>query len=338
MVEEAVSLTKRLIAPAILAAVFVGLLLYARYYETGPTKKEKAEEAKKPAVLKIKPAEITGVEIDGANGKIVMRKKDGLWRMSKPLDARGDMIAMDSVTGALSGLRAKAKIPGGRINLKDYGLDKPEYAIKVSGGGKGDAAIKIGSKAPVGEGTYVMREGDPAVYIVEDMNLAPFRKTVMELRDRSIVDNMRQPEIKSVTVTAGDRGTACMKRPGRKDKNKAAKDAGGKKTKPLPEWYFKNRETADCEAAKDDLLGELEFTEAMGFVDSPGANPAEYGLDAPEYLLDVEFSKRRPVRLEFGKTDGDKVYVRNAARNEIYEINSAFIQKIDGFRKTASKL
>ncbi len=329
-------MTKRMAVLIVLAVVFAGLLFYVRSYEVGPTAKEKADETKLPVVLKLKPSSIARVELECADGKIVMRKKsDGLWGMSSPVRTRGDMIAMESITDSISYMRAKTKIDDKKIRLSDYGLDKPACRVEASDGRKTIAEIEVGGKSPFGDATYVKRAGDTAIYIVDEVNVAPFRKTVNELRDRSVIDNIRRSEIRAVSVTAGGRGSICEKRIGGGKESATEK---GKKKKPLPEWHFGNRKTADCESAMDGLLSEVDFMQVAEFVDSPAADPAVYGLADPAYLLEIRFTKKAPLRLEFGANMNGGVYVRNDTRKEIYRIDPALIEKLETFRKESSKM
>lgn len=328
-------MTKRMAVLIALAVVFAGLLFYVRRYEVGPTTKEKAAETKLPVVLKLKPSSIARVEIECADGKIVMwKKKDGLWGMSSPVRTRGDMIAMESITNALSYIRAKTKIDDKKIRLSDYGLDKPACRVGASDGRKTIAEIEVGGKSPFGDATYVKRAGDASIYIVDEVNVAPFRKTVNELRDRSVIDNIRRSEVRSVSVTAGGRGSVCEKRTGGGKESATEK---GKK-KPLPEWHYGNRKTADCESAMDGLLSEVDFMQVTEFVDNPSADPAVYGFADPAYLLEIRFAKKAPLRLEFGTNMNGGVYVRNDTRKEIYRIDPALIEKLETFRKESSKM
>jgi len=323
--------TKRLFTMAALAAAFAGLLLYVKFYESGPTKKERQDEAKKPAILKAKAADFQSVAIVGGNGVISMEKAtDGLWRMKAPMSARGDMIAMEAITNALSNFRAESAAPEKNPDLKVFGLDNPQLGIIATLKSGKKITLKVGGKTPVGGNYYVMRDGNPAVYIVSDANISPFRKTAQELRDRSVLETFRRGDVAAVIVRAGARETVCMHTPTAKKEKK--------KEKQSPEWRFKDRENVDCENEADSLLSDVELTEGKEFIDKPSGNLADYGLDNPRYTLEVQLKKGGSQQLDVGNTSGASVYVRNARRNEIYQIEPALLQSLDEFRKAAAKV
>jgi hypothetical protein len=337
--------TKRLVTVFALAAVFVGLLFYVKYYEAGPTSSERAEDAKKPTMFEAKTDRFQQVELSGAGGGIVMVKApNGLWRMKSPFDTRGDMIAMEAIINTLTKFKAESKVAGKNPNPKDFGFSNPQLRVATTLKGGENVSFTIGGQTPIGDNCYVMRAGDPAVYIVSATNINPFKKTVVELRDRSVADNYGRSEVKSVSVLAGGRETVCDRRlantggNSEKDKKETASAKNIKKEMNKPEWYFEGRETVDCEEAADSILSELDFTEAKLFVDKTGGNLADYGLDKPRFVMEVQFKKRVPIRFEIGGETGGGIYARNANRNEIYVIEPSLLQKFDEFRRAASKI
>jgi len=312
-----------------LAAAFVGLLYYIKNFENGPTRMQRLEDAKKPVVLEARADRIERVKIEGGNGAIIMAKApDGLWRMKSPVAARGDMIAMESITNTLADFRAESRVAGSGLKPGDFGLDRPSLKIEATLKGGKKVSLSVGGKTPMSENYYLMRAGGPAVYIVSGISLSAFGKSVLELRDRSILENYIRSDVEAVSVAGGGRETVCSRTQSKKNE----------KGKRLPEWRFENRATADCEMSADALLSGAAFTEAKEIVDNPAANLADYGLDNPKYKIEVKMNKGAPMKLEIGSESGGLLFVRNAGRNEIYRVEPALIEKIDEFRKAASMI
>jgi len=330
--------TKRLVTMFILAAVFIGLLMYIRFFETGAGKKEKTEDSKNTVILDLAKEDFRSIEITRAGETIRIDKEGNGWRMKAPVDARMAPFAGGGIAGLLGHFTAVKKIPGKMNNPAEFGMDNPEIRVTVdlANGKKED--IRIGAKTPVGDNYYVVRKGDPSIYVVSGFDAGKLRKTADELRDKSIAGKMRRDDVSSLSVRSGNSESVCL----RNDRKQGRKDTRNKKAKAekdMPLWHFEGRPGADCEAEMDEILSSIEFTQAQGFVEAESVKPAELGLDEPRYVLEIRFKNRAPWRFKIGgEASPGSIYFKNEKRNEIYKIEQSFTEKIDLFRKAASKI
>lgn len=344
---------KRFLVTIILAAVFAGLLAYAFFYERGPTKKEKTEEAKKVTALKVDIDKLKRIEISGGYKSLTLEKKSGTWRIVAPLKTRAAKFAVENIVDNLKELKADSKVEsdagGKKVNLADFGLDAPQLILTAALQSGRKETLKIGSKTPVGENYYVMKQGDPSVYVIPGYIIDSFRKTENDLRDRSIADSFNRDDVSAVALLAVDKKTVCVRRAEKEGKKGSAdtkskgKKAGGKSTGPAetakkPEWHFEGRDTADCGTEADSIMSDLEMTEAAGFIDQPAPKLSDYGLDKPLYILEIRFSGNKPLRFEAGSAQVGNFYLRNISRKEIYGVDKRFIDTLESLKKASSKL
>ncbi len=331
-------MTKRLVTMFMLAAVFIGLLMYIRFFETGAVKKDKPEEGGKTVILKLEKKDFQTIEIAKADGTIRINRGENGWRMKEPVDARMAPYAGGGIAGMLGNLTAVKKIAGRMKDPLEFGLDAPEIVVSVELVNGNKEVIRIGAKTPVGNNYYVVRDGDPAVYAVSDFDIGNLRKTSGELRDRSIAGKVSRDDVVSLSVQSGAGKSVCV----RSDRKQDAKNGGKKKKKSIKErplWHFEGRPDADCEMELDEILSSLQFTEAQGFVETDSMEPAEMGLDSPRHVLEVGFKNRDPWRFDIGGEAGPgEIYLKNVDRNEIYKVEQTFTDKTDLFRKAASKI
>lgn len=71
-------------------------------------------------------------------------------------------------------------------NIEEYGLDKPRATVTVTFANKNKRTITVGSEAPDSAGTYIMVDGDKAIYLVANESVDSFLYKPMALLDPSV--------------------------------------------------------------------------------------------------------------------------------------------------------
>lgn len=80
-----------------------------------------------------------------------------------------------------TGLSAKEKVAASADDLAQYGLDAPGMTVAIGYRDGTREALTFGGPTPTGIGYYLMREGDPAVYIVAYTVYEAFHRPLSEL-------------------------------------------------------------------------------------------------------------------------------------------------------------
>ncbi len=145
-----------------LAAAAVGFIVFFEHKQ--PSSRERAESSR--YVLQIDPAEVTGVEITNAAGKVMLsRETGGAWRVTSPVKDRADAAGLGPVLELASAAEVDQRIPGKEADkkseLRSYGLDKGN-AVRVVftlAGGKKHALL-VGKDAAYAGTSYIRVEGE----------------------------------------------------------------------------------------------------------------------------------------------------------------------------------
>lgn len=233
--------------------------------------------------------DVRGLEVKGPAGQVVVAASAGegdAWRLTAPLAARGDREAITGLLDRLRQAKVKEFVSEAPKSLAEYGLDRPTRLVLWVGEEKSRAArtLLVGKPVPDKKGVYVQREGEPAVFLVEEEVARALPAAGAALRDR--------------TVFAFDRGRAErieLESP----KGKVALALEGGAWRITAPAALKADETATGE-----LLTRLQGLRATEFVAEDQARLAAFGLDRPEIRLAVwekEAKEARTLLLGPGK-------------------------------------
>lgn len=134
----------------------------------------------------------------------------GGWQMTQPYERTADpQKVSEQLTTAMSGLSAKEVVEDNAADLSKYGLDAPRGSITFVDKDGVVTTLVVGAKYEEADSeyTYVMCEGNPAVYSVAESNASFLSLEPEKIMDRFIhLQNIG--EVDSVTVAG--RGTSYV--------------------------------------------------------------------------------------------------------------------------------
>ena len=118
--------------------------------------------------------------VTGSSGQgvEVARSAEGTWTL-QPSGEPADRVRLSGVVLRLSNLRATRRIAE-PANLADFGLSPPAVTATVTTGGDEERLLILGTKAPAEAGTYAMKGGDSAVYLVTNALAQDLERLVTE--------------------------------------------------------------------------------------------------------------------------------------------------------------
>jgi hypothetical protein len=290
---------------AILALVVGALGAFLYFYEIrGQEQRAEAEEAAKRLFQEISAEEIDAVVVSAGEAEPVRleRSEEG-WRITEPVRFPADQIRADGLASALAGLASEAVFEEPEP-LEEYGIGT-EASVRFWSG-EVEHVLYIGDKTPVGGNTYLKTGEGVQVYAVKSYRAGSLVKSLDELRNSRILDFDRD---------AVDRVEASW--PGGGVVLEKGED-GWRLLEPL--------ETEADASTVEDLLSDLDFLRADGFIDEVPPD-AEVGLDAPAFEVDLvagageEGETPTRTRLAIGATvDGRQRAVRGSAEHALYQI------------------
>jgi Domain of unknown function (DUF4340) len=254
----------------------------------------------------------------GKPGARLERRESG-WVLTAPLEFPADRFASDGLAANLAGLVRESTLEQPQP-LAEYGLDTEARVLRFSAGGV-KHELRLGYEAPLGSNTYAAIGGSDAVFTVQTYKAKSFDKPLADLRDKRILD-FDTASIAHVEVRWPG-GGARLERVSEADTKADSKAAHWRLVSPT-------RLRADDDTV-DDLLSDLSFLRADGFVDDPSdADTASFKQPAFEVILTPAGegdAATTPLRLAVGGLHDGKRLVR-AAQPSLYTIPA---DRLDNF-------
>jgi len=166
-------LSNRWIINLLLMAAIVALLLVGLYLG------KQQEADKKPGISRLKPADVTTIEIHAGGGELQLRRDAQGWSVASPVD----WAAHDAnVERLLSILKAGASpiANAADVELEPLGLQSPAASLRFN-----DTELYFGGSNNIGERRYVML--DSKLYLLPDVYLAFASQGLAGLADRRLL-------------------------------------------------------------------------------------------------------------------------------------------------------
>lgn len=289
----------------ILGLCVVGLGLFIGLWERHqPTTSEAKAQAEK-LFPNLKEGDLTGLELHNSHGDFHFEKAAGQWRLSSPIDAEADQAALNSLIGSLLGLKSKRHLEKGDLSLAEYGLDKPEFTLRLQTGTGSDKQLKIGSKMPLGSERALMLDEGP-ILLSEAYFTSSLDKALNDWRSHELC-TLQLSQLAGIEIQEADSAIQALK----------IKD----------EWQLKKpvEDLADSEHLQN-LLSGLTSIRILDFVDG-SPDLSEMGLETPRYHLMLNPSDGSPAtRLDFGAlrtVDGKKQVACRRGQSEYFWVSTA---------------
>jgi hypothetical protein len=296
---------------AVLCVIAALLGAYVYFVEVRADREKAEEEKIAKRILDLSADSVRAIEVPLEGGPGTARlERDGTdsdrWQLTEPIDVPADPGVVSGILSSLSELESAGVIEDPPEDLSAFGLAGDSPTVTVFTDDEESRAVRLGSKTPVGAARYLSLEGDGRLFTVEEWRTTNLRPKLESLRDRRVTDwkansvtGLRVIEHGSLLVAARRSDTPAGE----------GEKPGWEITEPIQEAGDATRIVR--------LLEDLHFLRASEFVDQAG-DPAEYGLDRPEIVLELEAGEQRE-RVELGRKD-EKVYLKTRSRPVIFQL------------------
>lgn len=275
-----------------------------------PTTDQATEQQKR--VLDFKAADVTRLELKGADRDFVFERKEGKWSFVRPLQVRASSGEMDGILGGIEFLESRRRlseraISDARLTLADYGLEKPRASVTLRTP-KSESTLFLGNEARQGDALYVQVKGSKDVHLVDKYLATRLEKKMEDYREHSLFE------------FAGDRVQHLELRSAGKLVELARTNQNWRIIQPL---------NARADRGKvDEFLRQLASLRAGDFLSEEPAASREYGLEEPSQEVSVRIEKQDAVHtLVLGaklKTDEKKLAARVKGQNSIVSVPATF--------------
>ncbi len=227
-------------------------------------------------LLQFDDREVSGLEIRREGRDWLFEQRDGRWYVTEPVD---DLASAAGVRRLLSVVQQATVIETVEQteDLAAYGLDPPLQSLQVVG--PAVPALHLGDVTPLGDGVFARVEGRPGVLVLGRVEAETLRTPPEGLRDRSLT-GLLGSEVIAVELR---RGGASL-RLERVDQTW---------------WLTEPTRLPASIPAVDGLLGALDESPVVGFLDGVDEADPRFGLDSADTLrVTLQTSvARREVRI-----------------------------------------
>jgi hypothetical protein len=291
---------------AILALVAAALGAFVWFYQVrGGERRAEAEENAKRLFPGLEADAVTAMEFVTSDGEEVrLERREGVWFLTRPLESPADENTVSGMASALAQISSEGSIEESQA-AEVYGLGEGAAQVRFETA-EGGHTLLLGGKTPVDYNTYASVDDAPGVYTVPSYRAGSFERALLDLRERRVLRFDREAAEKIDARWPGG-GVVLEKR-----------GDGWHLASPL--------ETAADAQTVDDLLANLTFLRADGFVDDPGSE-GDQGFEEPAFEVSVwtrtgEGAELSESHLVMGAAMPGAVRRMRGAETSLYEVPS----------------
>lgn len=191
----------------ILFSAVVLLSLYTYFGEYQGKEKESAAKVEKSMILKeIKQEQVTGIEINNLEQKIVLTRDTAGWLMASPVSDSADNEEIDALLKQLTEEKSLSiAVEGTDIQWKYFGFDKPPKTISIKTSSNQSIVVEVSEKKNFEGNSFIRFPGQNQVLVASSSWGSYVGKKAIELRNKRIfrhqISNVQRISIKNKKST-----------------------------------------------------------------------------------------------------------------------------------------
>ena len=254
---------------ALMAAVFLGLVLYYFFVDLPAEQKEKTEQEQAEKIIPLEAEKVVEFSLTG-KGEPIALKREALhnWKLTLPFSASGDSTEAEAFISEIASLKKTRTVEEHPKDLSIYGLSSPFLKIHFKFENKKEETLLIGNESPLGGHLYFKRGSQSAVMMAASSQ-SSFEKSIYSFRDKTLL-NFNTSSIQHIQIL--------------REKNPLEL----KKTGEV--WRISGdiRAQGDKDAIMN-FLQAIQFSRVTEFVDEAPESMEPYGLNPPKLKLVLDF-------------------------------------------------
>jgi hypothetical protein len=272
-----------------MALVAGALASFIWFYELeGEAGREGASRSAAKVFPELAASDIEWLEFTTAEGVMVRAERsEGRWTIVAPRVFPADAVTLDAMAGALADLAREQRVDVGQP-LEIYGLGESERRVRFWAAGR-EHTLRVGDRTPLGSNTYVATADGGGASAVPTWRINALSKPLLDVRDRRVLP------FDESSVARID-----LRWPG---------GAPVSIVRDVERWRLVAPVEAPADSARvDQLLSDLAYLRAEGFVDEP-LSSQDSGLDPPDFEVALTLGSApageggRVVRFALGRVD-----------------------------------
>ncbi len=295
---------RRLIPYLAIFLILIGAYIGLRWRQEQQVARD--EQAKK--VFHLKEADVSGLSLVRGKDEVRLVKKDHVWRLTAPLDAKADQAIVDSMLTTLARLRKERDL-GEEKDLKLFGLDKPGLVVQFTAQGQ-PHQLAVGAKVPGGQNYYVLRDKDPHLLTISIGSKDSLDRQLLALRDKTLL-----------AFISGEVKGLKLKTP----KTAVVLEQSGPQT-----WRWQGRPDFRVRGDRvEKLLRDLHIARVKDFLEPPPKNIAALGL-VPDRRTEITVvTPAGDQILWLGAKQDDATYARLGAEGPVVLVDTSLADEVN---------
>jgi hypothetical protein len=253
-------------------------------------------------LLSVKPKEKAAVEL----------KRDGEWEIVQPIRADADKLAVGDFINTLSKLEVEREVAAAPDDLKSFGLAEPSLTISFLAGEQ-KLELVVGDKNPIGDGYYAKTADRTRVFLIAQGNYTVLNKGLDELRRRQLF-SFQLEDVAAVHLAWRD-GRSIAVEIDSNDKEWKAPTA--------PEIKIKKSKV-------DNVIEQIHWMRAKGFLEEGPGNPALHGLESPLVAVTMRLKSGETATLKLAgkKKDEKQVAAISSQLPAVVEVSATILDDL----------
>ncbi len=254
---------------ALMAAVFLGLVLYYFFVDLPAEQEEITRQEQAEKLLPLESEKVVEFSLTGKGEPISLKREDlHNWKLTLPFPATGDSTEAEAFISKIADLKKTRTVEKNPKDLSIYGLSSPFLKIHFKFENKKEETLLIGNESPLGGHLYFKRESQPAVMMAASPQ-SSYEKSIYNFRDKTLL-NFNTGSIQRIQII--------------REKNPLEL----KKTGEV--WAISGdiRAQGDKDAIMN-FLQAIQFSRITEFIDEAPESLESYGLNPPKLELVLDF-------------------------------------------------
>lgn len=313
-----------LMVAALLFIVLAGILYWSEHRKPADETTTASANAA-PAILKLDPSSITGLELQrkDATPIALTKAQSGQWQITAPEAFGADESTVSNLLTTLSSLNSERLVEDKTADLKQYGLESPALQVDIKEKGNKEQQLLLGDDTPAGGAVYAKLASDPRIFTIAGYEKTSVDKSLNDLRDKRLL-TVNPDKISRIELVTKNQDIEFS----RKQSGPGQEEWEIVKPKPM--------------RANDSQVSELDRTLTGARMDLSAASDSDkdaaaaFARAAPVATVKVtddagtqELQVRNSQAGKNGGANGETYYAKSSAVGGIYKVDAGLGQAVD---------
>lgn len=235
---------------------------------------------------------VTRIRWERGNLNLTTEKtKDGKWELVQPFRAPADSQKIEDILFRLDTSQVKEFVSPTAKNRVPFGLGKPDITLTLTDDKNSKVVLSFGHRLPSQKEVYALRQGEPAVLLVDDVVLKDIPETLAAIRDRAVFKADQDNVLKVEWQKGNSPPFVLVKKGSEGDEN----------------WRVEKPVAMEADRSEAyGLLWDLHDTKLERFISDAPKDLAPYGLNSPQRTITLwQQGEKKPQVLRIGKASAN---------------------------------